>query len=98
VEDSKLPPWPPQPALFLDLDGTLLEFAEHPLDVVPSARLRWVSSMSKTGSADRLQPVYGISGRTDLVERTVESLPGYRSGARSPPASRTAPKPPARRS
>lgn len=34
------PPWPPRPALFLDLDGTLLEIADHPERVVPSARLR----------------------------------------------------------
>lgn len=34
------PPWPERPALFLDLDGTLLEFAGRPHDAAPSARLR----------------------------------------------------------
>jgi trehalose 6-phosphate phosphatase len=30
---SDLPTWPAKTALFLDLDGTLLEFADHPHDV-----------------------------------------------------------------
>lgn len=34
------PPWPTRPALFLDLDGTLLDFAGRPQDAAPSARLR----------------------------------------------------------
>jgi len=40
VTDANLPPWPVQPALFLDVDGTLLEFADHPGSVVASPRLR----------------------------------------------------------
>jgi trehalose 6-phosphate phosphatase len=35
-----LPPWPSRAALFLDLDGTLLEIADHPRLAVASARLR----------------------------------------------------------
>jgi trehalose 6-phosphate phosphatase len=38
--DPRLPPWPAQPALFLDLDGTLVEIALEPQHVAPSARLR----------------------------------------------------------
>jgi trehalose 6-phosphate phosphatase len=34
------PPWPRRPALFLDLDGTLLEIAEEPGAVVASDRLK----------------------------------------------------------
>lgn len=33
------PQWPARPALFLDLDGTLLEFAREPSGVAPTARL-----------------------------------------------------------
>ncbi|HEX5418519.1 MAG TPA: trehalose-phosphatase [Gammaproteobacteria bacterium] len=40
MTDDDLPPWPSRPALFLDLDGTLLEIAERPEEVAPSARLR----------------------------------------------------------
>lgn len=39
-DPDALPPWPSRPALFLDLDGTLLEIAEHPQHVMPTARLR----------------------------------------------------------
>jgi trehalose 6-phosphate phosphatase len=35
-----MPPWPPRPALFLDLDGTLLELADHPSLVIASPRLK----------------------------------------------------------
>lgn len=37
---QSLPPWPSRPALFLDLDGTLLEFAELPHAVETSRRYR----------------------------------------------------------
>ena len=33
------PPWPPEPAVFLDLDGTLIEIAHRPDAVTRSARL-----------------------------------------------------------
>lgn len=37
---ASLPPWPPRPALFLDLDGTLVELVEHPSRTVASPRLK----------------------------------------------------------
>ena len=37
---DRQPPWPAHAALFLDFDGTLLEFAEDPWRVAPSPRLR----------------------------------------------------------
>lgn len=40
VNASTTPPWPPRPALFLDVDGTLLELADHPSRVSVSPRLR----------------------------------------------------------
>jgi trehalose 6-phosphate phosphatase len=40
VNSARAPAWPSEPALFLDLDGTVLEFAAEPDAVVPSRRLR----------------------------------------------------------
>lgn len=39
MDASKRPQWPARPALFLDLDGTLLEFAREPSAAAPSGRL-----------------------------------------------------------
>jgi GH15 family glucan-1,4-alpha-glucosidase len=41
--------------------------------------LRYLFNIAaEVGSAEKLQPVYGISGQTALVESTVDSLDGYR--------------------
>jgi trehalose 6-phosphate phosphatase len=58
--DPTLPPWPERPALFLDLDGTLLEIADEPQNVRVSARVRALLPRlhSATGGAAAL-----ISGR-----------------------------------
>ncbi len=42
-----------------------------------SAYLRYIVNVSYEAQ-DRLQPVYSITGRADLTERIVDSLPGYR--------------------
>jgi trehalose 6-phosphate phosphatase len=62
--DTRLPPWPSRPALFLDLDGTLLEIAAEPHLAEPSARLHALLPILRpaTGGAVAL-----ISGRT-IVE------------------------------
>ncbi len=39
TDAQALPPWPSRPALFLDLDGTLLEIVDHPRLAAASARL-----------------------------------------------------------
>ncbi len=39
TDAAVLPPWPSRPALFLDLDGTLLEIEDHPRLAAASARL-----------------------------------------------------------
>lgn len=40
VTKNCLPAWPSDPALFLDVDGTLLEFADAPHDVEPTHRFK----------------------------------------------------------
>ncbi len=59
--DAPLPHWPSRPALFLDLDGTLLEFAAEPDAVEPSDRFHGL-----LGRLARLEhgAVAFISGRT----------------------------------
>ena len=60
VTETTKPEWPARPALFLDLDGTLLELAEEPHAVEPSGRLRRLLPLLKaaTGGA-----VAFVSGR-----------------------------------
>jgi len=61
------PPWPSRPALFLDLDGTLVEIVEHPSLTRASARLRGLlpKVLDSCGGA-----VAVISGRRiDEVDR-----------------------------
>ncbi|HEX7082166.1 MAG TPA: trehalose-phosphatase [Gammaproteobacteria bacterium] len=40
MTEADRPPWPHRPALFLDLDGTLVEIVEHPDRTTASPRLR----------------------------------------------------------
>ena len=40
MTETPLPPWPPRAALFLDLDGTLVDIVEHPSRTAASPRLR----------------------------------------------------------
>lgn len=40
--------------------------------------LHYIANVVAGAQGISLQPVYGISGETDLTERTLESLPGYR--------------------
>jgi hypothetical protein len=42
------------------------------------AYLRYIMNVSESAPDGALQPLYGISGETELTERVVESLPGYR--------------------
>ncbi len=61
VIDDSVPAWPDRPALFLDLDGTLLDFADEPGGVEVSERVRdlLVRLNDVTGGAIAL-----VSGRT----------------------------------
>lgn len=61
MSKTTVPPWPENPALFLDLDGTLLEFAPDPASVNVSPRLGEIIAglPAATGGA-----VAFISGRT----------------------------------
>lgn len=43
------------------------------------AYLRYIMNIIESAQGGSLQPLYGISGETQLAERIVESLPGYRS-------------------
>jgi GH15 family glucan-1,4-alpha-glucosidase len=43
------------------------------------AYLRYIMNIIESAQSGSLQPLYGISGETELSERVVESLPGYRS-------------------
>lgn len=40
MSGAPTPPWPAKPALFLDLDGTLVEIVDHPDSAAASPRLR----------------------------------------------------------
>ncbi len=41
--------------------------------------LRYIIDIAATADGEDLQPVYGISGRSNLSERVIDHLPGYRS-------------------
>ncbi|HJS22157.1 MAG TPA: glycoside hydrolase family 15 protein, partial [Steroidobacteraceae bacterium] len=43
------------------------------------AYLRYIMNIIESAQHGTLQPLYGISGETQLTERVIESLPGYRS-------------------
>lgn len=61
VTRAPRPPWPPEPAVFLDLDGTLIEIAQRPDEVKRSARLDALLARlpGATGNAAAI-----VSGRT----------------------------------
>jgi GH15 family glucan-1,4-alpha-glucosidase len=40
--------------------------------------LRYIVNIVSGGGIERLRPVYRINGDTDLAERTIDTLPGYR--------------------
>jgi GH15 family glucan-1,4-alpha-glucosidase len=43
------------------------------------AYLRYITNIIESAHDGTLQPLYGISGETQLTERVIDSLPGYRS-------------------
>lgn len=61
VISKSTPRWPDQPALFLDLDGTLLDFAPEPARVEVSTRLRAILDDLSTATGGA---VAFVSGRT----------------------------------
>lgn len=56
---TPVPPWPGRPALFLDVDGTLLEIAAHPSLVAPSARLRALLPLLPAATANAVALISG---------------------------------------
>ena len=61
VRPARLPPWPTEPAVFLDLDGTLIEIAQRPDEVTPTERLGALLAKLPSAAGDA---VAIISGRT----------------------------------
>ena len=55
------PPWPPEPAVFLDLDGTLIEIAQRPDEVTRTARLDALLARLPAATSNA---VAIVSGRT----------------------------------
>lgn len=58
-------------------------FTIHALNRLGATRtmegyLRYIANVFAATDGDGLQPVYGISGRTELVEGVAKNLPGYR--------------------
>jgi trehalose 6-phosphate phosphatase len=75
TDEDLLSAWPERPALFLDLDGTLLEFADVPDGATPSTRLR---ELLRRFAALEDYAVAFVSGRT------IDALDGLLSPHRFP--------------
>lgn len=61
IEPSALPAWDHRWALFLDVDGTLLDIEEHPDDVRAAPRLRWLLAAAGNSLDGALALVSGRS-------------------------------------
>ena len=59
MTDDPAPAWPDDPALFLDLDGTLLHFADDPQGVVVTARVRRLLGRLATATGGAIAFVSG---------------------------------------
>ena len=76
--DPEFPPWPCRPALFLDLDGTLVEITEHPSLTRASPRLRRLLPRLVESCEGAVAVISGR--RIEEVDRVLAPHVGYAAG------------------
>lgn len=76
--DPEFPPWPRRPALFLDLDGTLVELTAHPSLTQASPRLRRLLPRLVESCAGAVAVISGR--RIDDVDRVLAPHAGFAAG------------------
>jgi len=78
MTETDLPPWPHRPALFLDLDGTLVELTAHPSLTQASPRLRRLLPRLVESCAGAVAVISGR--RIEDVDRVLAPHVGFAAG------------------